>query len=190
MTNQAWGKEVDKKSNIALIGMPGSGKSTVGVFLAKALQMRFVDTDALIREREGIPLADIIKKKGSAYFSTIEESVVTGLTGNGLVIATGGSVVLLPKAMDHLAKIARIVYLEADLWLIKKRLWNFRTRGIVASPGMSIERLFHDRRPLYRQYAEVTVRVRRKRPDRVAADIAEALKHKEDPKANAPDPQN
>lgn len=180
---------MDKKENIALIGMPGSGKSTVGVFLAKSLHMHFVDTDALIKEREGMSLADIISNKGSAYFSSLEEAVVTGLSGKGLVIATGGSVVLLPKAMEHLAKIARVVYLEADLWLIKRRLWNFKTRGIVASPDMSIERLFHVRRPLYRHYAEITVRVRRKRPDRVAADIVEALNRKEDPKPNAPDTQ-
>ncbi len=177
---------MDRKSNIALIGMPGSGKSTVGVLLAKTFSMRFIDTDVLIREREGMALVDIIKNKGSVYFSKIEESVVTGLSGDGMVIATGGSVILLPKAMTHLKKIARIVYLEADLWLIKKRLWNFRTRGIVAAPGKTIENLFHDRRPLYRQYAQITVRVRKKTPEQVVLGIISALKQ-EEPKADAPD---
>jgi len=181
---------VGKQNNIALIGMPGSGKSTIGVLLAKTLCMRFVDTDILIKEREGMALADIIRQKGSDYFSKIEEAVITELNGDGLVIATGGSVVLLPNAMDHLASIARIIYLEADLWLIKKRLWNFKTRGIVASPGKTVESLFHDRRPLYRQYAEVTVRVRKKKSDLIVQQIIEHLAQKEDPEATAPNPQS
>ncbi len=166
---------MSKKNNIALIGMPGTGKSTVGVMLAKALCMRFVDTDILIQDREGMALADIIQQKGSAYFSTIEEAVISELSGEGLVIATGGSAVLLPKAMNHLREIARIIFLEADLWLIKRRLWNYKTRGIVASPGKTIENLYHDRRPLYRQYAEITIRVRRKNPGQVVESIIERL---------------
>lgn len=167
---------MDGKKNIALIGMPGSGKSTIGVLLAKTLCMRFVDTDILIRNKEGMRLSDIISSKGSAYFSKVEEATVLGIDGEGMVISTGGSVVLSSNAMNHLKKIAYIIYLETDLWLIRKRLWNFKTRGIVTSPGKTVDDLFRYRRPIYRQYAEIKIRVRRKKPDQIVASIMERLR--------------
>ncbi|MBN1891615.1 MAG: shikimate kinase [Clostridiales bacterium] len=172
------------KKNIALIGMPGSGKSTIGILLAKALCMRFVDTDILIQNTEGMRLSEIISSKGSAYFSKVEEEVILGIAGEGMVISTGGSAVLSSKAMNHLKKIAHIIYLETDLWLIKKRLWNFKTRGIVTSPGKTVEDLYRYRRPIYRQYAEIKIRVRRKKPDQIVANIIDRLRERSEENHN------
>lgn len=167
------------QKGIALIGMPGIGKSTVGILLANTLGMRFVDTDILIQEKEGATLIDIIRDRGIERFQRIEEEVLSGLSGDGTVIATGGSAVLLPAAMKHLAEIADIVYLEADLMLIRKRLWNFKTRGIVSTPGKTITDIFNERRPLYRKYSKIKVRVRGKKPGQIVSEIVDRSKETE-----------
>jgi len=166
---------VFSRSNIALIGMPGSGKSTIGVLLAKTLCMRFVDTDILIQNREGMSLIDIIRVKGTDYFSKAEETVIRDLHTEKTVIATGGSVVLLPEAMIRLRESSRIVYLEADLWKIRKRLWNFHTRGIVSEPGKTIEDLYRERLPLYRRYADIKIRLRGKKASQIVDEIVEKI---------------
>jgi shikimate kinase len=158
-----------EQKNIVLIGMPGSGKSTIGRLLAKALCMNFLDTDILIQHEENQPLQKIINIKGNEYFLRREEEVLMALPVEGTVIATGGSAVLLPHAMDHLRKTADIVYLEADYGLIRKRLWNLKTRGIVLAPGKTLEDLYVGRKPHYEKYAGVTVRVRRRTPEEIVS---------------------
>jgi len=164
--------------NIVLIGMPGCGKSTVGRLLAKTLGMNFLDTDILIQHKENQPLQKIINIKGNEYFLRREEEVLMTLPGEGTVIATGGSAVLLPRAMEHLEKNADIVYLEADYGLIRKRLWNLKTRGIVLAPGKTLEDLYVGRKPHYEKYAGVTVRVRRRTPDELVSRIIGLLGRK------------
>ncbi len=164
--------------NIVLIGMPGSGKSTVGRLLAKELGMTFLDTDLLIQKTENQPLQNIINTKGNDYFLRREENVLMTLPPEGTVIATGGSAVLLPKAMEHLRKTTDIVYLEADYGLIRKRLWNLKTRGIVLAPGKTLEDLYIARKPNYERYAGVTVRVKRRTPEELVSLIVTRLGRK------------
>lgn len=164
-----------EQKNIVLIGMPGSGKSTVGRLLAKELCMNFLDTDLLIQQKENQPLQSIINMKGNDYFLRREEDVLMTLPAEGTVIATGGSAVLLPKAMEHLRKITDIVYLEADYSLIRKRLWNLRTRGIVLAPGKTLEDLYVGRKPHYEKYAGVIVRVKHRTPQEIVSLIATRL---------------
>ena len=156
---------MSKTKNIILIGMPGSGKSTIGLLLAKALFVRFVDTDMMIRDIEKRSLQEILNESGQAYFENRESEVIQSINGRTLVIATGGSAVLLPDAMAHLKKIGEIVYLQAPLSLIEKRLWNIKTRGIVLGEGQSIEDLYVAREPIYRQYADLQVSVEGKTVD-------------------------
>ncbi len=166
---------MSKKKNIVLIGMPGSGKSTIGLSLAKTLFVRFIDTDMMIRDIEKRSLQAIINESGQAYFENRENEVVRSITGRTLVIATGGSAVLLPEAMAHLKKIGRIVYLQAPLTLIEKRLWNIKTRGILLEKNQSIQDMYRVREPLYRQYADIIVPVEGKTPEEVVETIISSL---------------
>lgn len=166
---------MSKTKNIILIGMPGSGKSTIGLLLAKALFVRFVDTDMMIRDIEKRSLQEILNESGQAYFENRESEVIQSINGRTLVIATGGSAVLLPDAMAHLKKIGEVVYLQAPLSLIEKRLWNIKTRGIVLGGGQSIEDLYVAREPIYRQYADLQVSVEGKTPEAVVQTIISTL---------------
>lgn len=145
------------KKNIILVGMPGAGKSTVGVVLAKSAGLQFVDTDLLIQQHSGERLQEIINSKGIEHFLSIEESVVSALNCSGCVIATGGSVVLSDKAMTHLSKNGIVVFLDLPLTEIKVRLDNITTRGIAMERGDSIEKVYNARLPLYKKYADITV---------------------------------
>lgn len=155
--------------------MPGSGKSTVGRLLAKALCMDFLDTDMLILQKENMPLQEIINIKGNEYFLKREEEVLMSLPSEGTVIATGGSAVLLPRAMIFLKKTADMVYLQADYGLIRKRLWNLKSRGIVLAPGKTLEDLYVGRKPHYERFAGVTVRVGRRTPEEIVRRITGLL---------------
>ena len=148
---------MDPRGNIVLIGMPGVGKSTLGVLLAKAAGTDFVDTDVVIQAREGRSLQTIIDADGLEAFRAIEERVVLGLDCRNTVVATGGSVVYGAAAMAHLAASGRIVHLYLPLPALQRRLANFAGRGVVIAPGESLETLFAAREPLYRRYAERTV---------------------------------
>ena len=146
--------------NIVLIGMPGSGKSTVGVLLAKAAAMQFVDTDIIIQQKTGRRLQDIIDKEGIdffLYFAKAEERAILSLDIKGTVIATGGSVVYSDKAMEHLKSIGTAVFLDVPLCELKRRIDNITTRGIALKKGEPLDMLYNERLPLYKKYADITV---------------------------------
>jgi shikimate kinase len=143
--------------NIILIGMPGAGKSTVGVLLAKALSRQFVDTDLIIQASEGRRLQEIIDRDGLAAFRAVEERHVLAMKHSGAVLATGGSVVYSPSAMAHLKASGTAVYLELPLKDLAQRITNMDTRGVARAPEQSFAALYAEREPLYREYADITV---------------------------------
>jgi shikimate kinase len=144
-------------ANIILIGMPGAGKSTVGVLLAKALSRDFVDTDVFIQAKLGRTLQEIIDQEGLPAFCRIEERHVRSLKCRTSVIATGGSVVYSPAAMAHLQSSGIIIHLDLDLPALGKRLTDLSSRGVVMGPGQTLPQLFAEREPLYRKYADLTI---------------------------------
>jgi shikimate kinase len=159
-------------NNIVLIGMPGAGKSTMGVILAKYLSMDFIDTDILIQRRARSGLQGIVDGRGYLALRGVEEKVILSLSVDHTVIATGGSAVYSAKAMAHLKSIGRIVYLKLPMSDLLRRIDNFATRGIAAPPGTSFKSLFAERTILYRKYAEITIDCRAKNQDEVAGEIA------------------
>jgi len=161
--------------NIVLIGMPGAGKSTVGVVLAKAQKKKFVDTDLLIQEETGRALQEILDTDGTATFRKIEEEIIISHRFQNTVIATGGSVVLSRKAMEHLKKDAITVYLNVSLAEIERRLVNITTRGIVLEKGQTLNAVYDQRVPLYEKYADITVNCSGHDFEHVVATIMERL---------------
>ncbi|MBO5283273.1 MAG: shikimate kinase [Lachnospiraceae bacterium] len=145
------------KDNIVLIGMPGAGKSTVGVVLAKRLGYRFIDSDLVIQEKEGKLLHELIEENGVEGFWQIESAANAGLDVHNSVIATGGSVIYEPEAMAHLGQIGTIVYLQLPYEEVAERLGDLDARGVTLRPGQDLPALYQERRPLYEQYAQVTV---------------------------------
>lgn len=145
------------KDNIVLIGMPGVGKSTVGVVLAKVIGYSFIDTDLIIQDQTGLLLKDIIKSEGVDRFRITENKIVSGLSFSRSVIATGGSVVYGEEAMKNLAKNGTIVYLALDYESIEKRLGNLKNRGVAMKEGQSLFDLYNERIPLYEKYADITI---------------------------------
>lgn len=143
--------------NIILIGMPGAGKSTVGVILAKVLGMNFVDSDLLIQEEEGMLLKDIIDREGLNGYLAIENRVNRKIACKNCVIATGGSIVYCEEAMEHLRGTGLVVYIKLSLGVIRERLGNIRQRGVVLKEGQTLASLYEERFPLYEKYAHVTV---------------------------------
>ena len=146
-----------KDKNIVLIGMPGAGKSSIGVVLAKVLGFRFVDADILIQEREGRLLKDIIKEDGLDGFIQIENEVNASIQTIHTVIATGGSVIYGKEAMEHLSSIGTIVYLELNYQTIANRLGNISQRGVVLKVGQDLAGLYEERCPLYEKYADLVI---------------------------------
>lgn len=145
------------KDNIVLIGMPGVGKSTIGVILAKIIGYKFVDADLLIQEREGKLLKDIIAEKGIDGFIQIENDVNQSIDSHRTIIATGGSVVYGQEAMKHLSEIGKVVYLKLDLENLKKRLGDIKGRGVVLRENQTLDDLFDERTPLYKKYADIEI---------------------------------
>ena len=143
--------------NITLIGMPGAGKSTVGIILAKIISFGFIDTDILIQINQQKSLQDIMNQTDYLNLRKIEELEVLKLNIGRHIIATGGSVVYSEKAMQHLRNISKTVFLDVDFDVIKKRIHNFDTRGIARAKYQTIEDVFLEREKLYRKYAEYTV---------------------------------
>jgi shikimate kinase len=146
-----------QKSNVVLIGMPGSGKSTVGIILAKQMAMDFVDTDVLIQLDEKRTLQDIIDSEGHMALRDIEEKIVSGVFHRNHIIATGGSVPYSHKAMLHLKQDGIFVFLDADMDCLKSRIENYETRGLAKRPDQTFGELFDERYTLYTRYADITV---------------------------------
>lgn len=144
-------------SNLVLIGMPGAGKSTVGVLLAKLTARNFVDTDLLIQSAAGRPLQHIVDNDGYGALRQLEETVLLGLTVSNHVIATGGSAVYSERAMAHLKANGLVIYLDVDLATLTDRIDDFATRGLAKRPGQTLADLLHERSALYRQYADLTI---------------------------------
>ncbi len=144
------------RPNIVLTGMPGAGKSTVGVILAKELRLAFVDTDILIQTGESASLQDIIDMYGLDHFLAIEERYVTGLDIRGAVIAPGGSVVLSKSCMAALGRDGIVVFLDTPIDTIRSRIDEY-SRGIVMRPGLSLEDVYREREPLYRATADIVI---------------------------------
>lgn len=145
------------KDNIVLIGMPGAGKSTVGVVLAKVLGYRFADTDLLLQEQAGWRLREIIDREGNDGFLRLENDLCANLELSQTVIATGGSVVYGREAMMHLQEIGRVVYLRCRADTLRGRLNDMQQRGVVFRQGQDVEALLAERAPLYEKYAQITV---------------------------------
>jgi len=145
------------KSNIILIGMPGSGKSTVGIILAKRVSRDFVDTDVLIQVSQGRPLQDIVDLEGHMALRKIEEGVLLSLDCRNHVIATGGSAAYSDTAMKHLKSDGVIVFLNTDLHTLESRVNDFGTRGLAKRSDQSFSDLFDERLPLYTKHADITV---------------------------------
>lgn len=143
--------------NIVLIGMPASGKSTLGVLLAKSLGMNFVDTDIIIQGRTDHLLQEIIDSDGIDVFLKIEENILSSLDFSSCVIATGGSAVLSEKAMENLKRNGVIVYLKVDFNEIERRLTDIKTRGVALKNGESLLECYNERRPLYEKYSDLTI---------------------------------
>ena len=143
--------------NIVLIGMPGSGKSTVGVVLAKMLGLHFLDSDLVIQETEGKLLSEIIEEKGPDGFLAVEDRVNAGLQCEKTVIATGGSAVFGANAMAHLKEIGTVVYLKLPYRELERRLSDIKGRGVVLRDGQTLHDLYEERVPLYEKYADVIV---------------------------------
>lgn len=148
---------IQAKSNIVLIGMPGSGKSTVGIILAKRTSRDFVDTDLLIQIAQGRPLQDIVDQSGYMALRKIEEKILLGLNYRNHVIATGGSAAYSHDAMVHLKKNGTVIFLNVDLATLESRIYNFSTRGLAKRPEQSLADLFKERYALYTTYADVVV---------------------------------
>ena len=163
--------------NIILIGMPGCGKSTVGIALAKALGMTFCDTDAVIEAREGRKLQEIINARGDDAFRICEEQALASIEADNTVIATGGSAVYSDLAMRHLKKSGPAVYLHVGAEEIARRLADFSKRGITIRSGMTIMDLYEERRPLYERYADITVSAEGDTAQDVVRRVLDALEN-------------
>lgn len=144
-------------SNVILIGMPGAGKSTVGVVLAKKLGYRFLDSDLVIQEKCRKLLYQLIDERGEAGFLMLENEINAGIRGDKMVIATGGSAVYGKEAMAHFKEIGRIVYLSLPYAELEERLGDLHERGVVIKEGSTLRDLYEERTVLYEKYADITI---------------------------------
>ena len=143
--------------NLILIGMPGCGKSTVGVVLAKALGMDFIDSDLVIQKTTGKRLSRIIEESGDAGFREVENRVNAQLQAENSIIATGGSVIYGTEAMRHLKAIGTVIYLRLSYEAIEERLGDLHARGVTIHPGWTLRDLYNERCPMYEKWADITV---------------------------------
>lgn len=164
-----------QNKNIILIGMPGSGKSTVGVLLAKSLLMPFVDTDLIIQQKENRFLQDIIDSDGIEEFLSIEETVILNINLNRHIISTGGSVILKLDSINHLKENGILVYLQLPFTEIDKRICNITTRGIAKLKDQSLFDIYNERVPLYEKYADITVYSLNKNTEIIIEEIKNKL---------------
>ena len=157
--------------NIILIGMPGSGKTTLGKILSRRLNMPFVDTDNLIEEQEGKSLQQVFDERGLENFKIFEGEVVAALKFSAHIIATGGSVIYSESAMKNLSHLGKIVFLHVAPRILEKRIDNADTRGMARRPGMTLEALYDERDPLYRKWADCIIEGSDSTPEVMAREI-------------------
>jgi len=162
--------------NIVLVGMPGVGKSTIGVILAKFAGYHFLDSDLLIQETTGKLLREIIAEQGVEGFIKVEEEVNSQIEAENTIVATGGSVVYGAKAMEHLSSIGTVVYLKLECEELEKRLGDLEKRGVVLKNGQTFRDLYNEREPLYEKYAHIVVDEKNKSAEDVVREIMTILK--------------
>lgn len=143
------------KNNLVLIGMPSSGKSTLGVLLAKSLQMNFIDTDILIQNKTNRKLQDIIDNDGIDNFLKIEDETLNEIDAENTVISTGGSAIFGERSMNHLKESSKVIYIKLPYEEIQKRLKNINSRGIAMSKDETLYDVYNKRIPLYENYADI-----------------------------------
>lgn len=167
-----------EKDNVVLIGMPGAGKSTLGIVLAKILNYDFIDADLVIQNQCDKTLQKLIDACGPAGFIQVENEILSGIEASRSIIATGGSAVYSDEAMKHLTEIGTVVYLKISYDQLVNRLSDLQERGVVLKGGigMSLRELYDERLPLYEQYAEITVDVNDLSITAAARKVADALK--------------
>lgn len=168
---------VSPRSNINLIGMPGSGKSTVGALLARQTGRAFVDTDLLIQADTGRQLQDIVDRDGYLELRRIEERILLGLSARNHVIATGGSAVYSQAAMARLKAEGVTVFLDASPATLEARVRDFGSRGLAKRPDQTFQQLFDERFPLYTNYAEITIKCDGLTHEQVVAEILDAVEN-------------
>ena len=161
--------------NITLIGMPGVGKSTVGVVLAKVMGYQFIDADLVIQEKEGRLLKEIIAGEGMDGFLKVEERVNAGLDVQLSVIAPGGSVIYGEAAMNHLKEISEVVYLKMSYEEMEKRIGNVVDRGVALKPGFTLRDLYNERVPYYEKYADITIDEEGKTPGETVDELRDII---------------
>jgi len=162
-------------TNLILIGMPGAGKSTVGVILAKRLGYDFIDTDLVIQAQEKCRLQEIIDQRGLETFRKIEERVLLNLQTERCVIATGGSVIYSQQGVETIGRTGRLVYLQVSLTDLQQRIADMGQRGLVMSKGQSFADLYQERTPLYEKYANTCIDCSELNAEQVAAEIEKRL---------------
>lgn len=166
--------------NIVLIGMPGAGKSTIGVVLAKVLGYQFLDSDLLIQKQEKRKLREIISQEGNDGFQKIENQVNASIDTEHTVIATGGSVVYCEEAMNHLKSIGTVIYLKLSLKSLSQRLGNLKGRGVLLRDGQTLSDLYKERSPLYEKYADIVIDEEGKDLEESLQMILETLREKDE----------
>ena len=164
------------KTNILMIGMPGAGKSTVGVLLAKDMSMNFLDVDVYIQGHEGRRLQDIIDNDGIDVFKELEEKYLMDINVDKYVISTGGSAIYSEAGISHLKQSSVVVYLSINLETLKERLGDFSTRGVVIKPGQTFLDLYEERCKLYSAAADLVLDCNGKTQDEIVAEIRSSLK--------------
>ena len=159
-----------------MVGMPGAGKSTVGVLLAKEMSMNFLDVDVFIQGHEGIRLQDIIDNDGIDIFKELEEKYLKDIDVSNFVVSTGGSAIYSVAGINHLKETSVIIYLSINLDTLKERLGDFSTRGVVIKPGQTFLDLYEERCILYGDAADLTIDCNGKTQDEIVVEIRERLK--------------
>ena len=163
--------------NFILIGMPGSGKSTLGKLLANSIHAAFLDTDDIIMDTYGCDLMHLIDQYGVEGFITLESEILQQVQTENTIIATGGSAIYSDAAMQHLKQIGTVIYLKRELSEIAAQVGNLTTRGVVCRNANNLAELYAERCPLYEKYADVVVSLDGKSVEQAAAEIVAAAKN-------------